>query len=48
MKSDSEGKAGAMGAEILISIPIEKGNKKSLTIVALFDTGSSKSLIDKN
>ena len=37
----------AMSAELLISIPIKERSNKSITFVALFDTGTSKSLIDK-
>ena len=42
------GAENAMSAEILISVPVEKGSKKSVTVVALFDTGTSKSLMDKS
>ena len=37
----------ALSAELLVSIPIKEGSSKSLTVVALFDTGTSKSLIDR-
>ena len=45
--STDKAEAREMGAEMLVSIPLEKSGKKCITIVALFDTGSSKSLIDE-
>ena len=36
-----------MSAKMLISIPVKKGSKKYVTVIALFDTGTSKSLIDE-
>ena len=43
----STNESKAMSAEMLVSIPIEEGSKKYVTVIALFDTGSSKSLMDE-
>ena len=36
-----------LSAEMCICIPVEKGSKKYVTVIALFNTSTSKSLLDK-
>ena len=42
------GKEKETSAEILISISVKRVSQKSVTVIALLDTGTSKPLIDKS